>query len=104
MFPTTISYFSCFQFLGKDGENFDMEKFYEDMTDSEDENDYHNDNESVRGRDDYYKEINFVRKVSQNFSWGKQILTFFLGEKYFKVLLNILQKMTNVLHMKLTRD
>ena len=48
-----------------------MEKFYEDMTDSEDENDYHNDNESVRGRDDYYKEINFVRKVSQNFSWGK---------------------------------
>lgn len=57
------------EFLGKDGENFDMEKFYEDMTDSEDENDYHNDNESVRGRDDYYKEINFVRKVSQNFSW-----------------------------------
>ena len=71
VFPTIISYFSRFQFLGKDGENFDMEKFYEDMTDSEDENDYHNDNESVRGRDDYYKEINFVRKVSQNFSWGK---------------------------------
>ena len=70
MFSTIISYFSCFQFLGKDGENFDMEKFYEDMTDSEDENDYHNDNESVRGQDNYSKGINFPRTLPQIFSWG----------------------------------
>jgi len=82
------------EFLGKDEENFDMEKFYEDMTDSEDENDYHNDNESVRGRDDYYKEINFVRKVSQNFSWE--------NDERFTYEIN--KRLEKIKHLKVSND